>query len=49
MTSELFKNQVILDWLEKAKKCYIEDPGRTGMCRAFKMAYLSDEKLEKVY
>ena len=37
-------------WLVgESQECYIEDPGRTGMCRAFKMAYLSDEKLEKVY
>lgn len=40
---------IILDWILNAKKCYINDLSRVGMCKAFKMAYLSDEKLEKVY
>ena len=39
MTSELNKDMIILDWILNAKKCYINDLSRAGMCKAFKMAF----------
>lgn len=39
MTSELNKDMIILDWILNAKKCYINDLSRVGMCKAFKRAF----------
>ena len=39
MTSELNNDMIILDWILNAKKCYINDLSRVGMCKAFKRAF----------
>lgn len=39
MTSELNKDMILLDWILNARKYYMDDLSRVGMCKAFKMAF----------
>lgn len=41
------KNKIILDWIIKAKDVYVNDIINCGMCKAFKIAMISDSELEK--
>ena len=47
MTSELNKDMIILDWILNAKKCYINDLSRVGMCKAFKRAFQYVQKVNR--
>lgn len=41
------KNRIILDWIIKAKDIYVNSIPFSGMCKAFKMAIISEPELEK--
>lgn len=44
---QIEKDRIILDWIVKAKRCYINNILIYGMCKAFKTAVLSNPYLEK--
>lgn len=41
------KNRIILEWITKAKDIYVNSIPFSGMCKAFKMAIISEPELEK--
>lgn len=44
---QIEKDGIILDWIVKAKRCYLNNILLHGMCKAFKAAVLSNPYLEK--
>lgn len=40
------KNNIILEWITKARECYLNNELNHGMCKAFKQAILYSPNLE---